>query len=318
MAAPKKRPNKSELNFPFELPKKLKVINIFLVFPLLYPRSIDFQCDYCVETFVVKPALIEHIKDVHNDLIFHCDTCGDYVARIDLISHMLSHALSCPSIAVKGTELKPIKIAPVFVAPKSPAESEVKPNETTKPKRKYTNKMMTPQGLLRHCCTDCDKTFSEAGGLRAHINTVHNKIRKYKCDICGSSFSCKRIIANHIRGVHMKERLFECTICSKKFSTDSALYMHKKIHEDVLNCVCEVCDRRFRSTSKLKIHMTMHTKVKNFFCAICNRGFAIRNNLTKHLLTHSKTFDFKCTQCDYRANQRRYLADHIKRIHNRN
>lgn len=64
-------------------------------------------------------------------------------------------------------------------------------------------------------------------------------IPRYECDICGNHFSCKRVITNHLRGVHMKERIFECNLCSKRFSTDSALYMHKKIHDNVLKCVCQ-------------------------------------------------------------------------------
>lgn len=273
------------------------------------------RCDYCADTFADKPVLVEHIKDVHNDLIFHCETCGDYVARVDLISHMLSHALSRRGIAIKE-ELRPIEPGTVFAAPQPVADRDAtKSDADAKDAKPAAGRRDQPKGRTQHYCAECDKTFADSGGLKYHINSVHNKIKKYECDICGNHFSCKRVIANHLRGVHMKERLFQCNQCSKSFSTDSALYMHKKIHDDVLKCVCKVCDRRFRSMSKLKIHMTMHTKEKNYFCGICKRGFAVRNNLTKHLMTHTKTYDFKCTQCDYAANQRRYLAEHIKRIH---
>lgn len=284
-----------------------------------FARPSGLPCDYCAEIFADKPILIEHIKDIHNDLIFHCDTCGEYVARVDLISHMLGHALSRRGIAIKETDLKPIEPSTVFAVPKAVPEKPTKSTEATsndtKTIKSAVNTITSKKETPKHYCAECDKTFADSGGLKYHINSVHNKIKKYECDICGNHFSCKRVIANHLRGVHMKERLFECDKCSKKFSTDSALYMHKKIHEDVLKCVCKVCERRFRSMSKLKIHMTMHTKEKNYFCGICKRGFAVRNNLTKHLMTHTKTFDFKCNLCDYAANQRRYLAEHMKRIH---
>lgn len=286
---------------------------ICIIQVLTFFRSSKTPCDYCPLEFNTKTLLVDHIKDAHNDLIFHCEMCDDYVARVELISHMLNHALNSNSmIKEQNTDVdeKPIQISPEKQTPNdakniSPAKTNgklEKPNESI-------------NGNNKNYCSECDKTFADSGGYKYHINSFHKKIKKYECDICGNHFSCKRVITNHLRGVHMKERIFECNQCLKKFSTDSALYMHKKIHDNVFKCVCQVCDRRFRSMSKLKIHMTMHTKEKNYFCEICQRGFAVRNNLTKHMLTHSKLFNFKCDKCSYVANQRRYLAEHIKRSH---
>lgn len=312
--------------------------------------------------------LIDHVKDAHNDLIFHCEMCDDYVARLELIAHMLNHALN-PSNGIKtesGAEAatmddgkavhdedeempqesppnkrpakKVVANGKSKTAKKNGQRHESSPieNVAQKPKNENHNQKLknenhnqntakvtvpteatAPVQKTQNYCTDCDKQFADSGGFKYHINSFHKKIKKYECDICGNHFSCKRVITNHLRGVHMKERIFQCTFdqCAKKFATDSALYMHKKIHENVFKCVCHICDRRFRSKSKLKIHMTMHTKEKNYFCQTCERGFAVRNNLTKHMLTHSKVYDFKCDKCSYVANQRRYLTEHIKRSH---
>lgn len=262
--------------------------------------------------------MVGHIKDLHNDLIFHCEVCDDYKAREDLMAHMLGHVLN-------PTNETPPVTTELENEPESPAKDPQKANvngtpqieEETPKSTPNENHQPEPITLKKHYCADCDKVFADSGGFKYHINSFHRKIKKYECDICHMFFSCKRVITNHLRGVHMKERIFECNFpeCEKKFSTDSALYMHKKIHENVFKCVCQICDRRFRSMSKLKIHMTMHTKIKSYFCPTCERGFAVRNNLTKHMLTHSKSFDFKCTKCSYKANQRRYLAEHIKRAH---
>lgn len=268
--------------------------------------------------------MVDHIKDAHNDLIFHCEMCDDYVARVELISHMLNHALNsngmvkeenAPTDEVQSES--PKNQLPKETNDKLPAKTKTVTEKSKEPPKNNGNHIKTPttKSRAQNYCADCDKTFADSGGYKYHINSFHKKIKKYECDICGNHFSCKRVITNHLRGVHMKERIFECNQCAKKFSTDSALYMHKKIHENVFKCVCQVCDRRFRSMSKLKIHMTMHTKEKNYFCEVCQRGFAVRNNLTKHMLTHSKSFDFKCDKCSYVANQRRYLAEHIKRSH---
>ncbi|XP_055302360.1 zinc finger protein 808-like isoform X2 [Sitodiplosis mosellana] len=287
--------------------------------------SLKTPCDYCSLEFTTKALLVEHVKDSHNDLIFHCEMCDDYVARVDLISHMLNHAIGINSNSTTKEQAaeaedkshlqeSPEKRTPEDVSKNSPAKTIVKA-EKRHEVINGNHKAPVPKSRAQNYCSECDKTFADSGGFKYHINSFHKKIKKYECDICGNHFSCKRVITNHLRGVHMKERIFECNQCAKKFSTDSALYMHKKIHENVFKCVCEVCDRKFRSMSKLKIHITSHTKEKNYFCEICQRGFAVRNNLTKHMLTHSKLFNFKCDKCSYVANQRRYLAEHTKRSH---
>lgn len=242
--------------------------------------------------------------------------CDEYIARDKLISHMLNHALSANNnlpTPIENNETKDDKTSTtdakrtVVKSPKNNKQiNESKENHLPSKIKRFTY------------CLECDKTFADAGSLRYHTDHFHNKIKNYECDICGRFFSCKRIIINHIRGFHLKDKIFPCKLCTKKFSTDSALYMHKKIHENIYKYLCQVCDRKFLSMSKLKIHLTMHTKEKNYFCHICNRGFAIRNNLTKHLLTHSKSYDFKCDKCNYVANQRRYLIDHVKRSHKDN
>ncbi|XP_031628341.1 zinc finger protein 354A-like [Contarinia nasturtii] len=286
--------------------------------------SPKIACDYCSMEFTTKSLLVDHIKDAHNDLIFHCEMCDDYVARVELISHMLNHALNSNNIIKEQTTEEEV----ISNEKKSPEKAEVESDASKKPSAKkiatpekqndaapVNGNQKTAKGRARNYCEICDKTFADSGGYRYHIDSFHKKIKKYECDICGNHFSCKRVITNHLRGVHMKARIFECDECKKKFSTDSALYMHKKIHVDEFKYECQVCDRKFRSRSKLKIHMTMHTKEQNYFCEICRRGFAVRNNLTKHMLTHSKLFNFKCDKCTYVANQRRYLAEHIKRSH---
>lgn len=283
-------------------------------------RSATIPCEYCSLEFNTKSLLIEHIKDAHNDLIFHCEMCDDYVARVDLISHMLNHALNSNNMIKDESAEGAVQRETKSTTDNKPAKDD-DTNSSSKNVTKeieITNgnhKQSAPKNRGQNHCSECDKTFADSSGFKYHINSFHKKIKKFTCDICGNHFSCKRVITNHIRGVHSTERIFGCNQCAKKFSTDSALYMHKKIHENVFKCVCQVCDRRFRSMSKLKIHITMHTKEKNYFCEICQRGFAVRNNLTKHMLTHSKLFNFKCEKCSYIANQRRYLAEHIKRSH---
>lgn len=207
--------------------------------------------------------------------------CDDYVARVDLISHMLNHALNSNSMIKEQNVEKEDKTVCASPEKQKPKETTTIPPAKTNAKSEKPNESTNgndkpPKSRAQNYCQECDKTFADSGGYKYHINSFHKKIKKYECDICGNHFSCKRVITNHLRGVHMKERIFECNQCEKKFSTDSALYMHKKIHENIFKCVCQVCDRRFRSMSKLKIHMTMHTKEKNYFCEVKNYFFFLK------------------------------------------
>lgn len=272
------------------------------------------KCEHCPDEFKNKNKLIEHLKNFHNDIIFMCEMCNEYVAIANFMAHMLNHALQANKVAgptAASQTDSPPKTQPIR-RETPPPEAEKQNNDESK---ENVLENALPKSKLPVNCTECDRQFADRTGLRYHINHFHNKVKNYECDLCGRYFSCKRIITNHLLGVHLREKRLVCDQCPKRFSTDSALYMHRKVHSDILLFTCQICKRKFRSLTKLKVHITTHTKEKNYFCAICNKGFAIRNNLTKHMHTHSKSFDFKCHKCDYAANQRRYLFEHIKRSH---
>ena len=53
-----------------------------------------------------------------------------------------------------------------------------------------------------HKCDCCGKSFSEAGSMNKHINSVHNGQKDYKCDSCGKSLSTAGNLKIHINSVH--------------------------------------------------------------------------------------------------------------------
>ena len=45
-----------------------------------------------------------------------------------------------------------------------------------------------------HKCDSCKKTFSQAGNLKTHINSVHNGQKGHKCESCGN---CRALEDTH-------------------------------------------------------------------------------------------------------------------------
>ncbi len=66
-------------------------------------------------------------------------------------------------------------------------------------------------------CTQCNKTFRQAGCLKNHIACQHGTDISYTCDYCTKSFPIKERLRLHLR-IHSGFKPYECLICSKKFA----------------------------------------------------------------------------------------------------
>ena len=51
-------------------------------------------------------------------------------------------------------------------------------------------------------CDLCGKSFTQAGNLKKHINSVHNGQKDHKCDLCLKTFSEAGKLKRHINAVH--------------------------------------------------------------------------------------------------------------------
>ena len=79
------------------------------------------------------------------------------------------------------------------------------------------------------------KSFSEAGGLKRHIHTVHEGRKDFKCEPCDKSFSQAGILKRHSYTVHEGHKDFKCETCNTFFSRAGGLKRHNHIvHEGQL------------------------------------------------------------------------------------
>ena len=70
----------------------------------------------------------------------------------------------------------------------------------TKRKLMFHNKTVVDcGGLKHHKCTNCKKSFSQAGNLKKHIHIIHGGHKDYECESCGKSFSAAGNLKLHIQ-----------------------------------------------------------------------------------------------------------------------
>lgn len=85
-----------------------------------------------------------------------------------------------------------------------------------------------------HCCTVCNRTFSNAYIMRTHMDEIHANKQSFICDIC-----------------------------SKTFNRFSNYKWHRLIHDNLLPCPCKICGKSFRTVSGLNLHKRTHTGKKS-------------------------------------------------------
>lgn len=240
-------------------------------------------CQICYNQYSTKCELVEHLKDQHSNDIFHCDVCNQYLSQTILTEHMTDHAR-----VISNKEKQH--------STKAKSKSSIRPSVQ---------------------CEYCNKILSYVG-YSYHIKVVHNGLRQFKCSECAKMFSSKRVLNNHINSHHTKDRSFQCTVCAKSFTTDSGLYNHKRIHEIDFKFTCDTCDKPFKFRAQLNKHSMIHQDdllKPKWLCNLCGKPFSVKSNLAIHMKTHTDFYGFECLICGFLTKQKRYLAEHIKRLH---
>jgi len=163
-------------------------------------------------------------------------------------------------------------------------------------------------------CPECNKTLSNKGNLKKHIDTVHTDEKSFKCSYCDASFKHNVTLNKHeIKHINS----FICIHCNEKFDSQNLIEKHIANQHKTLNtfiCPYPNCGKKFTLENYLRNHTQRHNKKYN--CSYCEKKFSTERELIAHERTHTGE-KIPCTYdgCDKTFVSKSNLSRHIKNYH---
>ncbi|KAK3913551.1 Zinc finger X-chromosomal protein [Frankliniella fusca] len=243
-------------------------------------RSVkDFHCIHCDETFVRWRLCSAHLWRVHKvdvDLLT-CPVCQAYKAAtpLKLEIHMRTHG-----------DLRPFRCK---LCPKSFKQSAQLRNHCTSVHLDKGSTESSPRWYMEQQCPHCGKMYSNAKGLKRHIQAVHSKIKPYVCSVCGHSSACKAMLALHLRQ-HTGEKPHACTHCDYRTGDHNTLRRHMMRHTGERPYKCPYCTYEAIQSNCYKAHLrNRHPGESGLFsCSSCSFQTINQDAYVQHVADHQK------------------------------
>lgn len=128
-----------------------------------------------------------------------------------------------------------------------------------------------PQMKLSHQCKRCNRSFSRADNLKAHMLNKHLDSSVFCCNACGKLFKTSESLEKHLTNNYCP---FQCDLCAKTFKQKVRLDHHKQVCTDVkfVHKECNICGKLFKRKidyERHKNHLKEHDGSYRFFCHWC-------------------------------------------------
>lgn len=326
----------------------------------------QFECDICKVNFATDRQAKYHKWKKHTEGKLKCPHCPKTWHKSQLYKvHVLVCAkkkFSCELCDKKfqtPSGLKQHKIGLHHVEESTKNVKIEKTDCTEKPEKIATQEAL--QSIVddpssASCdgkCSHCERSFSDEGSLRRHIEQSHVP---WVCDICGVTFDNLIKWRYHKYTRHVEPR-YQCPHCPspflnvKRYEAHLAVCMSKKFS-------CDLCEKKFKKLSsaikhgRLAHHDMAQVKLKLkpfvvnetdllpqidevrlvFQCTICNWYYMNMEGMNKHINLHKEIVGdskelhhqeirtkVKLHQCDLCKDQRAYSEGpywkHVHDIH---
>ena len=269
------------------------------------------KCDQCSFVSHNEVGLNHHKRWIHSGKMqkktFNCNHC-DFT--VDHRSGLLVHKRE-----VHGTRQRDSK-GPSFKC--KLCEEKIRGRDN------YRKHRADIHGLVLKTikCWFCDFKSSSATKYHEHKNTEHPDA-EYNCPKC--SFVAKRrtYVEKHMENLH-NETTFLCDQCDTEWKSESYLKLHKMRKHEVRKYACDQCDYRGVFQCNLNVHKEKsHNSDKPIIRVkpVKIEPSEIKEKISKlSVIKEPKDevgFTLKCEMenCAYETSVKRYLTDHIKRVH---
>ena len=182
-------------------------------------KAYELKCQMCDNIYVVRKALSQHCKMVHN-------------------------------MDVSGTKLRPYKCPDCPQQFAYPTLLEHHASKHYKPKRYVCNVCKNRFSLKRYliihfhrhtenfACPECFKKFISGKSLHQHFVMFHSDVKPFQCDICARGYATQNLLTTHQKQHDaFKKKMFTCQHCQKCFGSQFKLKEHAAMHNEMKwNC----------------------------------------------------------------------------------
>lgn len=182
------------------------------------------------------------------------------------------------------------------------------------------NSIQTKESYGLTFCTYCNEAILD---YTNHLATIHAKIREngsFECKECLVVVNQKYNFANHFRNYHQQFSVpKQCEHCELIFQYCGEYNRHLITHKQLLGqrqFICDFCDKVYMYKAMLRVHIFNHHTTQRC-CSFCGRIFEDISEYRVHMQAERATRrkPVVCDICGFSTDHRRYLRDHVIRLH---
>lgn len=197
--------------------------------------------------------------------------CDDYVARVDLISHMLNHALN-PSNGTTVDKMENVDKKTTQQADTNADDEEMSTVKPTPSKKKATEKLIANSSKI-----------VKKNGEHPESAPIHRELEKSDIEKPNQSKTTVKSAKATTAAKNPRAQHY-CTECDKQFVDSGGFKYHiNSFHKKIKKYVCDICGNHFSCKRVITNHLRgVHMKERTFECSQCAKTFSTDSALYMH------------------------------------